>query len=127
MCRVSPARPAVTGGGGGTLSDAVGAIAGGDDPIPSTSDVQTLRIELLRAKRNLEKIQEAKYIPLHPKETVKNIFLGNLYSLEFYRSLSDKRDLLNEAIDIGDGNVILTVRLYLALLYSIKYYILSIK
>ena len=72
-------------------------------------DVQTLRIELMRAKRNLEKIQEARYIPLHPKETVKNIFLGNHYSLEFYRSLSDKKDLLSEAIAIGDGNVIIAV------------------
>ena len=72
-------------------------------------DAQTLRIELMRAKRNLEKIQEARYIPLHPKETVKNIFLGNHYSLEFYRSLSDKKDLLSEAIAIGDGNVIIAV------------------
>ena len=90
----------------GTLSEAVGIV---DESIPVTNDVQTLRIELLRAKRNLEKIQEARYIPLHPKETVKNIFLGNRYSLEFYRSFSDKKDLLQEAIAIGDGNVVLTV------------------
>jgi len=96
------------GGGGGGSIESTGLV-----DVPTTNDVQTLRIELLRAKRNLEKIQEAKYIPLHPKETVKNIYLGNHYSLEFYRSLSDKKDLLAEAVAIGDGNVILTVLLYL--------------
>ena len=116
------------GGGGGGSIESTGLV-----DVPTTNDVQTLRIEcklkthvwmevismiwkivlnelsVLRAKRNLEKIQEAKYIPLHPKETVKNIYLGNHYSLEFYRSLSDKKDLLAEAVAIGDGNVILTV------------------
>ena len=92
-------------GGGGSGDTGVGGLI----DVPATNDVQTLRIELLRAKRNLEKIQEAKYIPLHPKETVKNIFLGNHYSLEFYRSLSDKKDLLSEAVAIGDGNVIIAV------------------
>ena len=92
--------------GGGSVGDSG---VGGLVDVPVTNDVQTLRIELLRAKRNLEKIQEAKYIALHPKETVKNIFLGNHYSLEFYRSFSDKKDLLSEAIAIGDGNVIITV------------------
>jgi len=96
--------------GGGSVGDSG---VGGLVDVPATNDVQTLRIELLRAKRNLEKIQEAKYIALHPKETVKNIFLGNHYSLEFYRSFSDKKDLLSEAIAIGDGNVIITVVLFL--------------
>ena len=86
-----------------------------EDPCLNGSNFYDLKnivlneLSVLRAKRNLEKIQEAKYIPLHPKETVKNIYLGNHYSLEFYRSLSDKKDLLAEAVAIGDGNVILTV------------------
>ncbi|XP_026293560.1 spermatogenesis-defective protein 39 homolog [Frankliniella occidentalis] len=45
--------------------------------------------------------------------TIKHIFLGRPHSLESYRSLSSKRALLDAAINLGDGNAILAVILFL--------------
>lgn len=45
--------------------------------------------------------------------TIKYIFLGRPHSLEPYRSLSSKRALLEAAINLGDGNAILEVVLFL--------------
>ena len=53
----------------------------------------------------------ARFTPLHPKETVRNIFLGRPFSLEFYKSWSDKIALIDEALLLGDGNAILAVSL----------------
>jgi len=52
---------------------------------------------------------------VHPpaKETVRNILLGHPHSLELYRSLKSKTELLDAAISIGDGNAILAVRLWI--------------
>ena len=57
----------------------------------------------------MEKINAARFTPLHPKETVKNIFLGQPYSLELYKSFTDKIALIDEALELGDGNAILAV------------------
>lgn len=46
-------------------------------------------------------------------ETVTKILLGHPYSLELYRSLKSKTELLDAAIAIGDGNAMLAVRLWI--------------
>ena len=61
----------------------------------------------------MAQLEQARHTPLHPRETVKNIFLGKPFSLEFYRSFQDKKDLLNEAIALLDGDAILVVSLFL--------------
>ena len=88
-------------------------LGGVSDPILLTNDVKTLRSELSLARRQLEKIQQARFVPLHPKETVRCIFLGQQYSLEFYKTWLDKLALIDAAIELCDGNAILAVALFL--------------
>ena len=72
-------------GSGGSAS-VQGASSLATDPILLSNDVKTLRTELSLARKQLEKIQLARFVPLHPKETVRCIFLGQQYSLEFYKT-----------------------------------------
>jgi len=88
-------------------------IGDASDPVILTSDVKTLRSELSHARKQLEKIQHARFVPLHPKETVRCIFLGQQYSLEFYKTWLDKLALIDAAIELSDGNAILAVVLFL--------------
>ena len=74
------------GDGGGaptSISEAVGSSSGQEEYLPT--DPRELRTELARAKRQLAKLQLSRFTPLHPRETVRNIFLGRPFSLEFYR------------------------------------------
>jgi len=54
-----------------------------------------------------------RWVPPPAKETVTKILLGHPYSLELYRSLKSKTELLDAAIAIGDGNAMLAVRLWI--------------
>lgn len=74
-----------------------------------SNDPKVLRSELTQVRRQVEKIHAARFTPLHPKETVRNIFFGQPYSLELYKSFTDKIELVDEAIALGDGNAILAV------------------
>ena len=74
-----------------------------------SNDPKVLRNELAQVRRQVEKIHAARFTPLHPKETVRNIFFGQSYSLELYKSFTDKIELVDEAIELGDGNAILAV------------------
>lgn len=78
-----------------------------------SQDPKVLRAELTQVRRQVEKIHAARFTPLHPKETVRNIFFGRPYSLELYKSFNDKVELCDEAIELGDGNAILAVGLFL--------------
>jgi hypothetical protein len=60
-------------------------------------------------KIHFSSFSSARFTPLHPKETIRNIFLGRPFSLEFYKSWSDKIALIDEALLLGDGNAILAV------------------
>jgi len=51
-----------------------------------------------------------RWVPPPAKDTVTKILLGHPYSLELYRSLKSKTELLDAAIAIGDGNAMLAVR-----------------
>ncbi len=77
-----------------------------------SNDPKTLRAELSQVRRQVEKVHAARFTPLHPKETVKNIFLGQPYSLELYKNFADKVALIDEALALGDGNAILSVSRY---------------
>lgn len=89
-----------------SISDVIGSSSG--EAVVS-NDPKTLRADLAQARRQIEKIHAARFTPLHPKETVKNIFFGQPYSLELYKSFTDKTALIDEALALGDGNAILAV------------------
>ncbi|KZS11101.1 Spermatogenesis-defective protein 39 [Daphnia magna] len=48
-----------------------------------------------------------------PKDVVRSIFLGMSYDLSCFKKLSDKKILLDEALKLGDGDVICAVLLFL--------------
>lgn len=48
-----------------------------------------------------------------PKDVVRSIFLGMSYDLSCFKKLSDKKVLLDEALKLGDGDVICAVLLFL--------------
>ncbi len=52
-----------------------------------SNDPRELRSELTKLRRQLVKVEQSRFTPIHPKETVQNIFLGKRYSLELYKSL----------------------------------------
>jgi hypothetical protein len=54
-----------------------------------------------------------RWVPPAAKDTVTKILLGHPYSLELYRSLKSKTELLDAAITVGDGNAMLAVRLWI--------------
>lgn len=106
----SPSISEVLSGNGDSSHPVIG---GASDPVILTNDVKTLRSELSHARKQLEKIQHARFVPLHPKETVRCIFLGHQYSLEFYKTWLDKLALIDAAIELSDGNALLAVVLFL--------------
>ncbi|XP_069685385.1 spermatogenesis-defective protein 39 homolog isoform X2 [Periplaneta americana] len=63
--------------------------------------------------RILRRQLESRWVPPPVKETVTKILLGHPYSLELYRTLESKTQLLDAAISMGDGNAILAVILFL--------------
>jgi len=86
-------------------------------PPPSLSQVvgrmdgAKLENELKTVRRKLENVQSSRFKPDPAVETIQNIILGKPYSLEFYKSLKQKEDLLDCALEIGDGDAILAVTL----------------
>ncbi|KAJ1527851.1 hypothetical protein ONE63_007791 [Megalurothrips usitatus] len=65
--------------------------------------------EIRMLKRQVQERWDAPPVEL----TIRHMFLGRPHSLEPYRSLSSKRALLDAAINLGDGNAILEVVLFL--------------
>nr|CAD7407886.1 unnamed protein product [Timema cristinae] len=63
--------------------------------------------------RILRRQLENRWAPPPVDETIKKILLGRPFSLELYRSLALKTELLDAAINMGDGNAILGVVLFL--------------
>nr|CAD7450438.1 unnamed protein product [Timema bartmani] len=63
--------------------------------------------------RILRRQFENRWTPPPVDETIKKILLGRPFSLELYRSLALKTELLDAAINMGDGNAILGVVLFL--------------
>lgn len=62
----------------------------------------------------LRKQVESFWFPSDVKATVRKMMLGLPYTLEFYHSFGCKKELLNAAIALGDGDTILAVVLYLS-------------
>ncbi|EYC36258.1 hypothetical protein Y032_0914g3028 [Ancylostoma ceylanicum] len=76
-------------------------------------DYSRLRAEHRKLQRHLEAVRHDRYRAPDVKEAVRRLLKGNPVSLEWYRSKEEKVQLLDAAIDIVDGNVILAVVLFL--------------
>lgn len=88
-------------------------------PEPSISqivgvrDPAKLEAELVMVRKALAKLQDNRFSPSPPQQTVEDIILGRPYSLSGYVSLKDKVELLDSALDLGDGGAILEITLML--------------
>jgi len=93
--------------------------AAAHQPEPSLSQVvgarepARLEAELAAVRRSLAKLQENRFLPAPPQQTVQDIALGRPYNLYTYTTLKDKTDLLDAALDLGDGAAVLAVTLML--------------
>ncbi|XP_054273137.1 vacuolar protein sorting-associated protein 16B [Macrosteles quadrilineatus] len=64
--------------------------------------------------RILRRRYEEMWVSPDAKKTVRKMMLKEPFILELFRSLKDKKKLLQEAIDLGDGDTILTVVIFLS-------------
>ncbi|XGW07468.1 hypothetical protein V3C99_010556 [Haemonchus contortus] len=76
-------------------------------------DYSRLKAEHRKLQRHLEAVRHDRYRAPDVKEAVRRLLKGDPVSLEWYRSKEEKVQLLEAAIDIVDGNVILAVVLFL--------------
>ncbi|XP_022192457.2 spermatogenesis-defective protein 39 homolog [Nilaparvata lugens] len=79
------------------------------DPLVQTKGKIPIEEEVKLIRRQIQN----RWDPIEEKSTVQRMVLGQPYSLELYRTLDRKRNLLNCAIDVGDGSAILAVTLFL--------------
>jgi len=79
--------------------------------IVGRADGAGMQNQISALTRKLESMHANKFKPDPTVETIQNIILGKPYSLEKYRSLKEKEDLLDCALEMGDGDSILAVTL----------------
>jgi len=84
-------------------------------PEPSISqivgarDINSLETELKLVRRNFAKLQNDRFKPNSVVETVQDMIVGRPFSLEGFKSLKEKEQLLDTALEWGDGDVVLAV------------------
>lgn len=78
-----------------------------ETPLPKTISVEE-ELKILRRKA-----QETSYAPPTASTIIRKILLKKPYSLECFRALQEKENLLNQAIRSGNGDAILAVVLFL--------------
>ncbi|XP_055879712.1 spermatogenesis-defective protein 39 homolog isoform X2 [Biomphalaria glabrata] len=76
------------------------------------ADVENLQKEVLSLKRSLLSAKKDRWKKLPVDETLQRIIRGEVYSLEMYKSLEDKLDLIDKAVRICDGNAITAAVLF---------------
>jgi len=70
-----------------------------------------LETDLANARKKIELLQNCRYQADPSVTTIQNIMLGKPFSLDGYKSLKKKEDLLDCALEMGDGDAILAVTL----------------
>ena len=78
-----------------------------------TREPARLEAELAAVRRSLAKLQENRFLPAPPQQTVQDIALGRPYNLYTYTTLKDKTDLLDAALDCNIKYLILVGRFLL--------------
>eukprot|EP00088_Acartia_fossae_P042606 TRINITY_DN44791_c0_g1_i1.p1 TRINITY_DN44791_c0_g1~~TRINITY_DN44791_c0_g1_i1.p1 ORF type:complete len:420 (-),score=15.77 TRINITY_DN44791_c0_g1_i1:147-1358(-) len=81
-----------------SISEIVGKASGG-----------RIENEVVTLRRKIEQLQAARFKADPAVETIQSLILGKPYSLEHYKSLKQKEDLLDCALEMGDGDAILAV------------------
>jgi len=76
-------------------------------------DVRKLECELAVVREKLAQLQASRFEPLPPAQTVRDMVVGRPHSLHGYTSLQDKEALLDAALELGDGDAILSVTMML--------------
>ncbi|XP_070578900.1 spermatogenesis-defective protein 39 homolog isoform X2 [Ptychodera flava] len=95
-----------------SISEAVSAAVVPKKP-PTATEVSKLESQVKMLQRSLESARSDRWSVLSPEMTIKRVIAGDPYSLELYKSLSDKLALLDEAVKSHDGNAIIAVILFL--------------
>lgn len=78
---------------------------------PTWTLVQELQSEINFLRQSLKQAEDKEKLPA--KMTIRKIIMGEDFSLESYRSKEDKLELLDEALNLHDGNAIITAVLFL--------------
>ncbi|KRX24756.1 Spermatogenesis-defective protein 39 -like protein [Trichinella nelsoni] len=84
---------------------------------PDSDDYKRLQAECSRLRSKWTELQcrlkQEKYFAPDFEETIGRLATGEIYIFQYYRRLSDKKQLLKTAIDFGDGDAICCVVLFL--------------
>ncbi|KRY22237.1 putative glutamine--tRNA ligase [Trichinella patagoniensis] len=84
---------------------------------PDSDDYKRLQAECSRLRSKWTELQcrlkQEKYFAPDFEETIGRLATGDIYIFQYYRRLSDKKQLLKTAIDFGDGDAICCVVLFL--------------
>ncbi|KRX49473.1 putative glutamine--tRNA ligase [Trichinella murrelli] len=84
---------------------------------PGSDDYKRLQAECSRLRSKWTELQcrlkQEKYFAPDFEETIGRLATGEIYIFQYYRRLSDKKQLLKTAIDFGDGDAICCVVLFL--------------
>eukprot|EP00112_Aurelia_sp_Birch-Aquarium-sp1_P012846 Seg2706.1 transcript_id=Seg2706.1/GoldUCD/mRNA.D3Y31 product="Spermatogenesis-defective protein 39" protein_id=Seg2706.1/GoldUCD/D3Y31 len=84
-----------------------------DKPQISAREYNNLKAELRKCKTTIAGMKNDRWTSIPPQEAIKRIILGKPYSLEYYKSLKQKMELLDFALKYHDGNAIMAVILFL--------------
>ncbi|XP_035826310.1 spermatogenesis-defective protein 39 homolog isoform X2 [Aplysia californica] len=79
----------------------------------SASDIDKMQQEIQSLRRSLLGAKRDRWVKLPVDDTLRRIMKGEGYSLELYRSLEDKLELLDKAVRLHDGNAITAAVLFL--------------
>jgi hypothetical protein len=80
---------------------------------PGTRDITSRDEKIAHLERELEELRAARWKAPPITDTINRILVGQSYCLEWYKSMEQKRALLDAAIDSFDGNCITTVILFI--------------
>ncbi|XP_065063019.1 spermatogenesis-defective protein 39 homolog [Rhopilema esculentum] len=84
-----------------------------NEPQISAKEYDKVKQELRQCKSMIESMKSDRWKSVSPQETVKRLILSKPYSLEFYKSLPEKVELLDYALKYHDGNAITAIVLFL--------------
>ncbi|XP_059147960.1 spermatogenesis-defective protein 39 homolog [Physella acuta] len=85
----------------------------GSKKLPSAAEIERMQQEIQSLKRSLLSAKKDRWMKLPIEDTLWRIRKGEEFSLEMYKSLEDKLELLDKAIKVHDGNAITAAVLFL--------------
>jgi hypothetical protein len=80
---------------------------------PGSRELLAKDDRIAQLERELEEVKAARWKAPHINDTINRILMGQSYCLEWYKSMEQKRALLDAALDTHDGNCITTVLLFI--------------